>query len=154
MAKRGPKPALTAQKKTELLAIVGVGISQTEAAKTVGVDQATIRRTCKADAEFATAYMAARSRGKIRLLGSMYAAAQGSGDKGGDWRAAGWLLERMHPDEFGRRHPAAYTRDQILALCMEIADIIRQFVPREQQSEVKTRMQQVIASMEAKHNAT
>lgn len=48
----------------------------------------------------------ARERGKARHIKEIQACGRGALDRDGihrrDWRASAWLLERMHPEEYGR----------------------------------------------------
>jgi hypothetical protein len=37
-----------------------------------------------------------------------------------NWRAAAWVLERRHPEEFGRKTPHTFTGDQVMALLAQI----------------------------------
>ena len=51
--------------------------------------------------EFYTVCKEARSRAEERLLATIIDAA--SNDNPGDWKAAGWILERAFPFRYGRR---------------------------------------------------
>jgi hypothetical protein len=68
------------------------------AAAAAGISPETLVRWRDADEGFAMACAGARARGASELLARIRKEA-----KDGDWRAAMWLLERLAPNEYGRR---------------------------------------------------
>lgn len=95
MAKRGPKPKVTAEAKRKVYAMLKVGASLRDAAGCLGVDYKTLYRARKTDAQFANGVMKALREGKLLLLRKMGKARQ--------WQAAAWMLERRWGKEFGRK---------------------------------------------------
>ncbi len=125
MAKRGRRPILDTIKKTEILAIVGVGCSLTVAAKYVGCTVRTIRNTAERDPDFAQELSQKEYASEIGYMENIRKA----GRNERYWRAAAWALERINPDKYGKRGPDVITVDQIVDLMAQFADIIVEEVP-------------------------
>ncbi len=53
--------------------------------------------------DYASAVRAADVEGEQRHLANIEDAATGSAGKPGDWRASAWVLERRHPDDYGKQ---------------------------------------------------
>ena len=125
MAKRGRKPILDEYKRREILAILAVGCSRRTAARYVGCDHSTIRRTAERDEEFAKKLRHAEYQTEIAYLRNIQNAAK----KEQYWRAAAWALERINPEQYARRSPDVITIEQISRLLSQFADIIVEEVP-------------------------
>lgn len=54
--------------------------------------------------QFMQAVKRARALGKVQHVDTIERAAIGANGQPADWKAAAWLLERMHPRQFGRKY--------------------------------------------------
>lgn len=125
MAKCGRPPVLDKIKRTQILAILGVGCSRRTAASYVGCAPSTIRHTAERDPEFAEQLGHAEYNAEINYLKHIQQAAR----KEQYWRAAAWALERKNPRDFARRGPDVITLDQIASLLAQFTEIIVEEVP-------------------------
>jgi len=125
MAKCGRPPVLDENKRTQILAILGVGCSRHTAASFVGCAVSTIRRTADRDPEFARELGRAEHNAEINYLKHIQQAA----NKEQYWRAAAWALERKNPRDFARRGPDVITVDQIASLLAQFTEIVVEEVP-------------------------
>ena len=115
------RPVLDDKKKAKIIALLANGSSRRMAARYVGCAPSTITRTLARDPAFREQLAAAEQNADIDALRALRVAAR----KPRYWRAAAWLLERRHPDNFARRKPETYTPEEFLrcvALLMEILD--------------------------------
>jgi hypothetical protein len=86
---------------------IGYGCSVEQAAQAEGIVPDTIRRWLRRYPAFAAEVDQARAHCVAKLLHRVNCAAEK------DWRAAAWLLERLHPESYGQvrshraRHPMA-----------------------------------------------
>ena len=75
-------------------------------------------------ADYAAATRKAEAIGEDRHLGNIEAAA-GTDAEPGDWRASAWLLERRHPEDYGKQRMEISGPDggpvQVQSLAAEIA---------------------------------
>jgi hypothetical protein len=106
---------LTDEVKTKLLQALAFGATQRLAAEYAGVGESTFRAwmASKRGAEFLALQAAvkeATAKGSVGALAKIQKAATD-----GQWQAAAWLLERRHPEEYGRRQIVALTRAPIVA---------------------------------------
>ena len=100
MAKNMGRPTLlTAKLQEQLCDLLAKGIPLGTASESSGVASRTVRdwlqraETERRFSAFAAAISRARARGRVTLIERIVRA--------DDWRAAGWLLARLAPDEFG-----------------------------------------------------
>jgi hypothetical protein len=105
----GRPSKLTPKVKSDVCDALKAGATHRMAADYAGIDVATLQRWL-ADPrpqfrEFRDAVKGAEAKGDIMSLAVIQKAAQG-----GQWQAAAWLLERRHPDEYGRRQVVAVAR--------------------------------------------
>ncbi|MEX2138593.1 MAG: hypothetical protein WD894_04990 [Pirellulales bacterium] len=142
VTKAGRRPVLDALKKHDLELLLSFGVSQKEAARCVGVCPRTVRRALKTDPNFNRSYCAARTAGKARLLGNIHHAGSRN------WRASAWLLERLWPDEFGRRQPTTFSRDHIVSFMESVADLVAGYVPKHKLPEFAKRAEQHFEALE------
>jgi hypothetical protein len=73
------------------------GCTHRHAAKSIGLDPATIRYACRNDPAFADRVQRAQQQRDMLAVRRIHNAGEKS------WRAAAWLLERAVPDEFSFR---------------------------------------------------
>jgi hypothetical protein len=96
-SRRGRPPIFDALKQHTFLRLVAVGFSTRQAAHNVGVSPSTVREKVRTSREFASRYEDSKAQAIPVLAESIYKASQKS------WRASAWLLERLQPEQFGRR---------------------------------------------------
>ena len=96
-AKMGRPEIFDALKQQSFLRLIGVGFSTRRAAKVIGVSPSTVREKVRTNSAFACGYEDAKASAIPTLTENIFQAAQKS------WRASAWLLERLCPDQFGRR---------------------------------------------------
>jgi hypothetical protein len=99
MAKPGRPVLFDTAKQNVFLRLIAAGIPTNRAARHVGVSPSTIREKARTSPVFQVGYEKAKSEALANLLDSVHTAGSRS------WRAAAWLLERLRPEEFGRRQP-------------------------------------------------
>jgi hypothetical protein len=127
MAKRGRRPVLDGYKRREILAILAVGCSRSTAAKYVGCALSTIQNTADRDPGFAKQLRQNEHASEIGYMENIRRAARNERY----WRAAAWALERLDPEQYGRRSPEVITLDQIGRLLAQFAEIVVEEVPVE-----------------------
>jgi hypothetical protein len=87
--------------------MLSVGASRREIAKVLAIHPSTIARTAERDEKFAQELLEAETLCRERPMKAMYAAMESH------WRAAAWMLERLHPEQFGRRRGEVYSRGEV-----------------------------------------
>ena len=123
--KRGRKPVLDGYKRREILAILAIGGSRRVAAKYVGCAVSTIQNTANRDPKFAEQLRQKEYGSEIGYLENIRNAARNERY----WRAAAWALERLDPENYGRRSPDAITIGQIKEIMGQFAEIIVEEIP-------------------------
>lgn len=104
MAKRRTKAELDPALLDKIVTLISVGVSKTDAAQACGIRRQTIRnyelRGAAGEEPFATWIVElskAQMNTKVYVLTLLQKAAKN------DWKAGAWLLEKLHPKEFGKR---------------------------------------------------
>jgi hypothetical protein len=100
----GRRTKLTPEIQSKLVQAISLGTSYEAAATYAGVSRETVRSWLRRGEretrgiyhEFAEAMKVADGKATVACLATIRSAAQN------DWKAAAWLLERRHPNEFGR----------------------------------------------------
>jgi hypothetical protein len=96
---------MTSERGTQFCDLVACGWSRARAARACGITATTVYRWMKRGeaepegpfGEFCTALKRADAAAEAGWLQPVTAAAER-----GDWKAAAWLLERRHPQKWGR----------------------------------------------------
>jgi hypothetical protein len=108
-AKTGRPEKLTAAVQARVVDAIRAGASREKAAQAAGIDRSTLQRYLARGQgprapvrfqKFGEAFKAAEVAAYLASVDSIRQAA----DRG-DWRAAAFMLERRHSDEFGRNAP-------------------------------------------------
>jgi hypothetical protein len=140
MAETGRPPALDAAKRREIAAVLSMGCSVPVAANFAGCSRRTIYRELANNPEF---YDQIRHLQVAKLLGplkTLYDAA------GTNWRAAAWLVERLNPQDFGRRHPEMIDPEDInLAVQVAMREIKEVIADPKILRRLNRRMQRIMA---------
>ena len=128
-------------KKREILAILAVGCTRQTAADYVGCHPSTIKRETERDEPFAAEIRRRETSAEIGFVRNIQDAAQ----KGQNWRAAAWLLERRYPDNFGPRKHGTITIVQASKLMKKLAQLVAEEVSVEKSRKmVLKRLQKMI----------
>jgi hypothetical protein len=125
MANRARRYVLDEKKKSRIISLLRAGCSRLTAASSVRCDPKTIFNTARRDPEFAEKLALAENAAELLHLDNINKA----GREVKYWRASAWMLERLHPDRFGKSDPDTITPSQIAALIVQIAEIIIQEIP-------------------------
>ena len=95
---RGRKTKYDTERVEKLLEAIRLGATYRHACDYAGISFDSFLRWQNIYADFATKVREAEGSGVISNLTVIKTAAQD-----GNWQAAGWLLERRHPEDYGRR---------------------------------------------------
>ncbi len=125
MAKRGRRPVLDDGKKREIIAIISVGCSRRTAARYVGCDHSTIRRTAERNKDFSEKIRRAENQHEFTYMSNIQKAAK----QPQYWRAAAWVLERVFPEKYARQSPDVITINQLKQVLAQFAKLITAEVP-------------------------
>ena len=125
MPLRGPKPILTEESKSNIVALITVGSSKRRAACYVGCAHGTIRYTAARDPVFAAQLKKASYEAEFGLVHSIRKASK----KEQHWRAAAWLLERSHPQRYLPRSTMGMAPRDVHQLITRLARIVVEEVP-------------------------
>lgn len=123
MAHIGRPRALDEFKRREICALVSAGCGIGTAARYVGCNPVTIRREALRNPDFHERLRRAELAAELEPLQAMKRAASTH------WRAAAWLLERSHPNRFGRRSAESVSPDQIESLMVQLGEAIAKELP-------------------------
>jgi tRNA-dihydrouridine synthase len=123
MAKIGRPRALDEFKRREIFALVAVGCGIEAAARYVGCNAITIRREALRNPDFHDQLRHAELAAEIEPLQAMKRAAATH------WRAAAWLLERTHPNRFGRRDAESIRPEQLDDFMLQLGEAIAEQLP-------------------------
>jgi hypothetical protein len=126
-----PREALDLCKRAEIASLARLGCSRRMCAELVGCHHATIARTAARHPEFARQLADAEGAVDIAALERI----QKAGEENKNWRAAAWVLERRHPEEFGRHTPHTINGDQVMKLLARIFDFTIPVVPEDKVKE-------------------
>jgi hypothetical protein len=102
MAERGRPIECTEAMAVEVCSWLAKGCSIKATCKIVGIPQETFFNWRKRGADGEEPF-ASFSERVTRAIGDGLAGRVSNIAGAGDWRADAWMLERMHPDEFGKR---------------------------------------------------
>jgi transposase len=95
-----PRKIGEAERK-QIIAVVKVGGSMSDAAGIVGVSLKTIQNAYRHNPDFYAGVMKAKRDGKLQLIKKVKSAKP--------WQAAAWMLERKYGQEFGRKDRHEHT---------------------------------------------
>lgn len=98
-----------------------MGLSRHRAAAVIGCSPATIGYALSRDPDFAADMRRAEVQQEVALLKRVEDASKVLVH----WRAAAWLLERRHPDRYGRRRPGTMTPEQVATVVAQFAEILK-----------------------------
>ena len=136
--KPDPREVIDSKMKTKICGLLALGYSQNMAAKHVGCDSSTITRTAKRDPKFREQLADSQSDASIDALHLIRRTA----DQERYWRAAAWVLERRHPDEYGRRTPASFSDEEMIKVLDRMLQYIMPSVPAEKVDELMSEFEE------------
>ena len=136
--KPDPREVIDSKMKTKICGLLALGYSQNMAAEHLGCDSGTITRTAKRDPKFHEQLVEARSDASIEALRLI----RHTGSQERYWRAAAWMLERRHPDEYGRRAPNTFTGEQMMKVLDRVLEVFMPAVPPERVAEVMSEFEE------------
>ncbi|MEM8946563.1 MAG: hypothetical protein AAGD11_15430 [Planctomycetota bacterium] len=120
----GRPRVLDETKRREICALISAGVSLRRAAEYVGCSYVTVYRERRRDDEFRNALGRAKATRQLAPLQMMRQSAQTH------WRAAAWLLERLDPEQFGRRRPHAFGASELRSLASDLMAIFDDAIDR------------------------
>jgi hypothetical protein len=144
--KPDPREVLDPKKRTKICGLLSLGYSRNMAAEYVGCDPSTISRTAKRDEAFRSQLADAESETSIDALRLI----RHTGSQERYWRAAAWVLERRHPDEYGRRAPNTFTGEQVIRILERALEVLMPSVPAWQVPEVMRDFQEEFSDVAEK----
>lgn len=118
MAKRGPKPVVTDEKKKQFILMLSVGLPKSDAYTALQIDRMSFTRAAKSDPKFAQDIEAAKANGKAALFRKIASARE--------WTAARYLLEvvhRVYPEK-----PDTYTKEEVMNLGLRLTQLAMSFI--------------------------
>lgn len=121
----GRPTVLDAFQRGRVCGIVALGASPREIAKLLQVHPSTIARTAESDEKFAAELSESEAHCCLRPMRAMYFAMEKH------WRAAAWMLERMHPSDFGRRTGETFSRRDVREVVDRLLECVAAKVPGE-----------------------
>ena len=98
MAALGRRSKYTPETVKKICDGIRMGATYTHAAAYAGIHIDTFMHWRNTKSEFSEAVLVAEGEGALALLGRIQQSA-----KSGSWRAASWILERRHPESYGRQ---------------------------------------------------
>lgn len=110
---------LCEHKQSELCTLMACGCPLAVAARHLDCSVYTIRREARRNPEFEARLRGALLDTELAPIAMLQEAAQT------DWRAAAWLLERTHPEQYGRRAPSALGRAELSQLVERLGNVVR-----------------------------
>jgi hypothetical protein len=93
---RGRPEEFGEQKRNTFVALLEVGLSRRMAARNLGIAPSTVTKLAARDPHFAAHIRSAENSRDFELLQRVMRQSERS------WRAATWLLERIHPEQFAK----------------------------------------------------
>lgn len=117
--KIAPNSKYTPDRVEKITNAIAVGATFTHACNYAGIDMDTFARWRKRYTEFADAIKNAEGQAVVGWLARIEAAA-----KAGNWTAAAWKLERIHPKDYGRTDRVEHANPDGTALLTPVADAL------------------------------
>jgi hypothetical protein len=144
--KRDPREVIDSKMATKICGLLALRYSQNMAAEHLGCDSSTITRTAKRDPVFKERLIEARSDASIEALRLI----RHTGSQERYWRAAAWMLERRHPDEYGRRAPNTWTAEQMMKVLERVLEVFMPAVPHDMAEEVMAEFEEEFSDVAEK----
>ena len=113
-------PILDWKKQKIIIAILSIGCSRRTAARYVGCTPASIQATAKVDEKFREQLCQAEKNAEIEFTKCVHNAAL----QERYWKAATWMLERLNPEDFGKKQVDTLPPAEIAKIITRLAEII------------------------------
>ena len=130
--------------QAQVLVFAKLGCSRRLAAEKAGCCHTTIGRAARRDPAFAAQLEEAENHVDIASLTRINEAAA----ENKNWRAAAWILERRHPEEFGHRTPHSFSADQVMAVLAEVFSFTMPIVAPKEAGDFLRAFNRVMGRME------
>lgn len=137
-AKAGRPRLIDAAKREQLLKKTRYLGSLKQAAAACELSYPTLWRAIKADPEFETALLTAKERFKAAGVRAIRQAGKT------DPKAWQWLLERIYPEEFGRRNAETMKIADVILLINQIVAVAFQGIPAKYLKKVQTSTNKIL----------
>jgi hypothetical protein len=124
MAQRGRPKAIDPKTREFICTLISLGLPRWEAAQRTGTSRSTLYREAKDDPAFAEQLRTAELHQEVRPLRQIMEHMPRS------WRAAAWILERQHPDVYGRRAPNTVTLADLHGIFGAMMKLLLEGVPQ------------------------
>jgi len=118
MLNTGRPRALNDFKRQNICMYVAFGCGLESAARFVGVSPITIRREARRNPEFRDQLRRAQQDCEIGPLNTIRTAAHTN------WRASAWYLERINPQQFGKKNVRYVTPEQLAAFAHQVVTAV------------------------------
>jgi len=138
------EPELDEVQQRGICAVLAVGGDRQTAARYIGCSADAIRKTAEVDPEFEERMKRAESDFEIFNLSNIQQAGKKS------WHASAWILERVHPERFGKRGPLTIPITDLKVILTRFAEAIRKEVANEELSNrLVDRLDKIVAKLTA-----
>jgi hypothetical protein len=142
----GPKYKLADPEKRKLIyEVLRAGGSRALAAAKAKVTLDTIVNEARRDRQFSEGLIEAEADGELALVVKVQQASKGQCL--GDWKAAAWMLERKHWQNWAKRQPDSMTPQQVSAALLQIVTLLLATLPAEYHARVKEAVDQFLACL-------
>ncbi len=134
---------LNDEQRREIPAMLMVGLSRARAADYIGCTPEELYEFSQIDETFAAALRRAEATAELAHLRAVHEACKDPKN----WRASLWMLERRYPDRYGKRPPNVVTHEQLNDIIKQMAEIILEETPDDEQREkILRRVELLVAS--------
>lgn len=136
-----PRALADAKKRELVLNVLRGGGSRQDAANKVGVVYQTLLNETKQDKAFGEAVAQAETDGKLSLVFRVTKAAEK------DWKAAAWMLERKHWQEFSKRNPESISPKQLSIVVNRFVNHLMGVIPTSSHKSVREEVERFLESL-------
>ncbi len=143
------KHFLTVAQRDQVCTLASYGIPDERAVEAAGITIEMLEMEEHFDAHFADRLAHSRLCSEVNVLRDVISAAK---DKR-TWRAAAWLLERLHPERYALRKPFTFTRGQLEEHLRRTGALVASMLPTDIQRLVEKQIQDLITDIHVVENS-